>query len=226
MKRKIIFPPVDSADEDGLVAVGGDLEVDTLIEAYRQGIFPWPLSVHPLNKELPHTWFSPDPRGILFFENLHVPKSFIKFLKKTPFKVTFNQAFSEVIKSCARIPRKNQPGTWITPAIIEAYENLFQAGLAYSVEVWRGENLVGGLYGVTMGTFISGESMFTLEDNAGKQGLYTLANLLHERGVEWIDTQMVTAVVEQLGGIYVPREEFLQLLKNVDWDVKRNQIFG
>ncbi|WPU66194.1 leucyl/phenylalanyl-tRNA--protein transferase [Peredibacter starrii] len=225
MKRKIVFPPVDTANEDGLVAVGGDLEVDTLIEAYRRGIFPWPLSTWPLNRELPNTWFSPNPRGVLFFDRLHVSRSFVKFLKKTPYTVTFNQAFTQVIHNCAKMVRKDQPGTWITPGITRAYEKLFQQDLAYSVEVWDGTRIVGGLYGVVMGDFISGESMFTIEDNAAKQGFYTLISHLESKGINWIDTQMVTPVVEQFGGIYISRPDFLRELQQVDWTREKKTIF-
>lgn len=225
MRRKIVFPSVETASEDGLVAVGGDLELDTLIEAYQRGIFPWPLSTYPLNVDLPNTWFSPDPRGMLIFSDLHVSKSFQKFLKKSPFKVTFNQAFEEVILGCARMPRKDQPGTWITPDIIQAYTRLFEVNLAYSVEVWHEDDLVGGLYGVIMGTFVSGESMFTFEDNASKQGFYSLILHLKEKGLQWIDTQMVTPVVRQFGGKYVSRPAFIEKLKEVDWTRNRSEIF-
>lgn len=225
MRRKIVFPPVERASEDGLVAVGGDLELDTLLEAYQKGIFPWPLSTYPLNVDLPNTWFSPDPRGMLEFKRLHVPRSFIKFLKKSPFHVTFNKAFSDVIENCAKTPRKDQPGTWITPEIINAYTNMFETGYAYSVEVWNEKKLVGGMYGVIIGDFISGESMFTLEDNAGKEALYTLVHHLQEKGITWLDTQMVTEVVKQFGGKYVPRPVFLKKLQEVDWTKKRSEIF-
>ncbi len=219
MKRTIVFPPIEEATEDGLVAVGGDLEVDTLVTAYRQGIFPWPVSV-----ELPLAWFSPDPRGVLFFEELHLSKSFEKFLKKSPYRVTFNERMKEVILECARVPRKDQPGTWITPAIIHGYEKLSQEGLAYSVEVWKEDNLVGGLYGVSMGNFYSGESMFMKEDNASKLALWTLCQRLKERGIKFLDTQMVTTVVEQFGGRYIPRDEFLELVKKVDWKLPRSDV--
>ncbi len=225
MRRKIVFPPVESASEDGLVAVGGDLELDTLIEAYQKGIFPWPLSTYPLNVDLPHTWFSPDPRGMLEFKRLHVPRSFLKFLKKSPFHVTFNKAFGDVIVSCAKIPRKDQPGTWITPEIISAYIKMFEEGYAYSTEVWNGKHLVGGMYGVIIGDFVSGESMFTLEDNAGKEALYTLVHHLQEKGITWLDTQMVTEVVKQFGGKYFPRTVFLSKLEEVDWTKKRSDVF-
>ncbi len=215
MKRKIVFPPIEDADEDGLVAVGGDLEVDTLVTAYRQGIFPWPISV-----ELPLAWFSPDPRGVIFIDETHVPKSFEKFLKKNPFRVTFNQRMKDVILECARAQRKNQPGTWITPDIIKGYEKLHRENLAYSVEVWREDELAGGLYGVTMGEFCSGESMFMKEDNASKFALWTLLMHLKSKGIRFLDTQMVTNVVEQFGGKYIARTEFLDMLEELNWDRK------
>lgn len=218
--REIIFPPVESATEDGLVAVGGDLEIDTLVAAYRQGIFPWPISV-----EFPLAWFSPHPRGVLDFDELHIPKSFNKFLKKNSFLVTFNQNFSEVILSCARARRKGQRDTWITPDIIKAYNHLFNSGLAYSVEVWRNKNLVGGLYGVCMGDFFSGESMFMKEDNASKFALYSLIELLRSKDINWLDTQMVTPVVESFGGKHIPRKEFISRINSLNWNRKRTQIF-
>lgn len=220
MKRQIVFPPIEEATEDGLVAVGGDLETDTLVTAYRQGIFPWPVSV-----ELPLAWFSPDPRGILFLDELHLPRSFEKFLKKCPYNVTFNTHMREVIQECARIARKNQPGTWITPDIIKGYEKLFNEGLAYSVEVWRDEELVGGLYGVCMGEFVSGESMFMKENNASKYALYSLLQLLQSKGIKFLDTQMVTPVVEAFGGKYIERDEFLSLIKTINWEKPRSFLF-
>ena len=218
--RKIVFPSVESADEDGLLAIGGDLEIDTLITAYQHGIFPWPVSL-----DLPLAWFSPNPRGILFAEKIHVSKSFSKFIKKNTFKVTFNQAFSEVIKLCAISSRKNQSSTWITSDIINGYEKLFKAELAYSVEVWNDDTLVAGLYGVCMGNFVSGESMFTKEDNASKLALYSLMIRLKEKKITWLDTQMVTSVVEGFGGMYISRPEFLQMISKKDWTRKRSEIF-
>jgi leucyl/phenylalanyl-tRNA--protein transferase len=219
--RKIVFPPVEDATDDGLVAIGGDLEVDTLQTAYRQGIFPWPISV-----ELPLAWFSPDPRGILQFTNFHLSKSFQKFIKHHPYKVTFNQAFSQVIRECAHVARKNQPGTWITPDLITGYEKLFQANKAYSVEVWENDELCAGLYGVIMGEFCSGESMFTKVDNGSKLALYGLVRQLESAGLNWLDTQMITPVVESFGGVYIDRMDFISLLSSLDWSKKRSQIFG
>lgn len=219
--RRIVFPPLEQADEDGLIAVGGDLNRETLWSAYQSGIFPWPVSA-----TLPLAWFSPDPRGVLFVEDLHLSKSFIKFLKRNDYKVTFNQAFSEVIKECAMMPRKNQPGTWITPDIINGYQNLFNHEEAYSVEVWNSEDkLIGGIYGVCMGSFISGESMFSKEINASKVGLLYLMMKLKEKGIRFLDTQMVTSVVENFGGVYIDRPDFIELINELDWTIKREEIF-
>lgn len=219
--RRVVFPPIEEATEDGLVAIGGDLEIDTLKAAYQQGIFPWPISV-----ELPLAWFSPDPRGILEFQDLHLSRSFEKFLKKNTFTVTFNQAFSEIIRACAVISRKGQRDTWITPQIIKGYEKLFEFGEAYSVDVWQEDQLVGGLYGVVMGEFVSGESMFMKEDNASKLALYSLIQVLLKNGVKRLDTQMVTPVVEQFGGKYIPRKQFIKSLKDVNWSRSREEIFS
>jgi leucyl/phenylalanyl-tRNA--protein transferase len=220
MKRKIQFPPVEGATSDGLVAIGGDLEIDTLEIAYRSGIFPWPLSV-----DFPLAWFSPDPRGILEFTDFHLPRSFKKFLKKSEFKITYNQNFSQVIKNCATVKRKGQHSTWITPEIIKGYERLFLAGQAYSVEVWKEDLLVGGIYGVIMGNFISGESMFSKEREASKVALYHLIEHLLTKKITWIDTQMVTPVVSQFGGKYIPRSQFLSLIHQMDWQLSRESIF-
>lgn len=220
MKRKVVFPPVEEATEDGLVAIGGDLELDTLIAAYTRGIFPWPISL-----DFPLAWFSPDPRGILDFHELHVSKSFEKFLKKNTYTVKFNTSFKEVIKGCAIAPRKGQSSTWITPEIIQGYVNLFEHEKAYCVEVWDEKKLVAGLYGVVMGDFCSGESMFTKSPNASKLALYSLVKHLEGKGVKWLDTQMVTPVVEQFGGKYIPRGSFLHRLESVNWETLRTEIF-
>jgi len=206
--RKIVFPPISQASEDGLVAIGGDLETDTLLTAYSQGIFPWPLSV-----DFPLAWFSPDPRGVLEFSEIYLSRTLQKVMKKELFKFRYNQSFLEIIKLCAVVPRKDQPTTWITPQIIEGYHRLHKAGYAWCVGAWQGQRLVGGVYGVKLGKFRSGESMFTLEDNAGKLCLLYAIALFEEEGIEWLDTQMVTPVVETLGGTYIPRETFMEKLK-------------
>lgn len=206
--RKIVFPSVDTATEDGLVAIGGDLATDTLETAYRQGIFPWPLS-----PEFPLAWFSPDPRGVLRFDHLHLPRSLQKFLKKSPYDIRFDTSFVEIIRLCATVKRVDQPNTWITPGIIEGYSQLFNAGKAWCVGAWLGQRLVGGLYGVKFANFRSGESMFTVEDNAGKECLLRAVERFRSEGVTWLDTQMVTSVVKSLGGEEIARVEFLELLK-------------
>lgn len=219
--REIIFPPVDSADPDGIVAVGGDFEIDMLMSAYSQGIFPWPIS-----KKYPRVWFAPDPRGIIDLEDFHLPRSFKKFLKTAAFKASFNQDFEKVIELCSSVKRKDQPTTWITEELKEAYIKLFHHGLAYSVEVWNEKGiLVGGLYGVVMGEFVSAESMFMLEDGASKFALYSLATHLKTTNTKFIDTQMVTSVVELFGGKYIPREDFMKRLEKLNWYQDRLETF-
>lgn len=202
------FPPVESADEHGLLALGGDLEVESLLLAYSQGIFPWPIS-----KEYPLAWFSPDPRGILAFEKLHLSKSLKKFLKNNPYEVRFNTNFEAVIMNCALVKRSDNQGTWITDEIINGYIELYKRGFAYSVETYEDDHLVGGVYGVCINRFYSGESMFHKADNASKVALISLLYQLHQKGIGWLDTQMVTPVVESLGGVEIPRETYLKMLK-------------
>jgi leucyl/phenylalanyl-tRNA---protein transferase len=203
------FPPIDTADEHGLLALGGDLELQSLLLAYSKGIFPWPIS-----EDYPLAWFSPDPRGVLLLKDLKIPQSFKKIIKKSPFKITFNLDFEGVIRGCAElINRKDLSGTWVTDDIIEAYIAFHKQGFAYSAEAWNSENeLVGGLYGVNLGSFVSGESMFYRESNASKYILYTLMKHLEENNITWLDTQMVTGVVENFGGTEIPRSQFLTLL--------------
>lgn len=219
--REIVFPPVDSADPDGIVAIGGDFEVDMLMSAYSQGIFPWPVS-----KQYPRVWFSPDPRGIIDLKRFHIPRTFKKFLKTTNFRATFNHDFPQVIELCSTVKRKDQPSTWITDELKEAYIKLFHHKLAYSVEVWNPQGeLVGGLYGVIMGGFISGESMFMLEDNASKFALFSLCTHLKTKNFDFLDTQMITNVVEQFGGVYIPREDFIKRINSLNWFQDRDETF-
>ena len=208
------FPSVELADEHGLLAQGGDLEVSSLVLAYSEGIFPWPYSdYHPI------TWYSPDPRGILDYSDLHLSTSFKKFIKKTDLVVKFNEDFEEVILGCAASTnRKGQDpnsmsSTWITRKMIEAYIALYYAGHAHCVSVYQGDQLVGGLYGVKIKKFYSGESMFYKETGASKLALFSLMESLKEKGISWIDTQMVTPVVQSLGGKEIKRSEFLERLK-------------
>ncbi|MBK22727.1 MAG: leucyl/phenylalanyl-tRNA--protein transferase [Halobacteriovorax sp.] len=202
------FPSVDTADESGLVAVGGDLEVSSLKLAYRRGIFPWPIS-----REFPLAWFSPDPRGVLDYKDLIVSTSLKKALKRGQFEVRFNTCFMDVIEACACIKnRKNESETWITPEIIQGYINFHNAGHAYSVETINKETgeLVGGLYGVLVGGHVSGESMFYRESNASKIALYRLMERLSDYGINYLDTQMVTPIVEAFGGKEISRDNFLK----------------
>ena len=204
----IEFPKIESADEHGLLAIGGDLEIDSLLLAYSQGIFPWPIS-----EEYPLAWFSPDPRGLLFFDKLHLSKSFKKFLRKNPYEIKFNHDFESVIRNCSTVNRHDQSSTWITEDIIKAYIDLHKQGYAYSIETYLDERLVGGVYGVCINRFYSGESMFHYEDNASKVALVSLMYLLKQRDIGWLDTQMVTSVVQSLGGVEIPRATFIELLK-------------
>ena len=212
------FPPLESADPSGLLALGGDLEVESLVLAYQNGIFPWPIS-----DDYPLAWFSPDPRGLLEFSHLNIGKRLKRYLKNCPYRITCNKAFEEVIELCSKVPRSDQSSTWITEEIIEGYRNLFDQQLAYSIEVWDVENdkdkegesqLVGGVYGVCIHGIVSGESMFHTRTNASKFALVFLMLLLKRAGIDWLDTQMVTPVVESLGGHEVSRSDYIQMLKN------------
>lgn len=202
------FPPVELADEHGLLALGGDLSPDSLLLAYRSGIFPW-----PINEEYPLAWFSPDPRGILSLSNLHIPRSLKKNLKKHNYQVSFNRAFEVVILNCQRIKRKQQDSTWITDEVIQAYIEMHRQGYAYSCEIWQNEEIVGGLYGVCINQFSSGESMFHTKTDASKLALIATLRNLEENGVYWLDTQMITPVVASLGGTQIARSDFIKSLQ-------------
>ncbi|MEK7355315.1 MAG: leucyl/phenylalanyl-tRNA--protein transferase [Bdellovibrionota bacterium] len=207
MAERQIFPDPALADDDGLLCVGGDLRVETLVEAYSNGIFPWPQDGAPL------LWFSPVRRGVLDFAELHWPRRFLRELKDESYEITFNRAFARVIHECAAIPRTHESGTWILPPIEGAYARFHQAGYAHSVECWRGGELVGGLYGVYVGGVFSGESMFHKESGASKRCLFSLIGKLKSHGLEWMDTQMVTPVLQTFGGKYISRDEFLSRLE-------------
>jgi len=202
------FPPVEFADENGILAIGGDLEPQSVLLAYKNGIFPWPHPNYPL------LWFAPPKRAVLFLSDLHVNRSLKKAATKTTLRFTENQAFEQVIRECAKnTNRSNQAGTWITRQMIKAYEQLFKMGYAYSVEAWEGENLVGGFYGVKIGRFVGGESMFYRRSNASKLALLFFTEKLKERGVSWIDCQTLTDTFKSLGAREVERAEFMQMLK-------------
>jgi leucyl/phenylalanyl-tRNA---protein transferase len=200
------FPDPRSADEQGLVAIGGDLHPETLLLAYRNGIFPWPVT------DLPMLWFSPPQRAILDFDAIHVPRSLRPLRRRPPFRLTIDRAFAAVIGGCAEAPRPGQDGTWITPELATAYVRLHRLGIAHSAEAWLGDELVGGLYGVDVDGAFGAESMFYLAPNASKLALLHLVDHLRERGLDWIDIQMMTPHMRRLGANTIAREEFLQKL--------------
>jgi leucyl/phenylalanyl-tRNA--protein transferase len=216
-----IFPPLENANEDGLLAMGGNLDSDTLITAYKNGIFPW-----PVEDGYPMTWFAPDPRGIIDFNDFKISKSLKKFLKNSNYKIVFNYDFEQVITRCSVIKRKHESGTWIYQDIINAYTELFNQGLAYSVAVFEDDIIIGGLYGVCIGEIISGESMFHKKDNASKVALFYLIEKLKEKGIKFIDTQMVTPVIESFGGKVIERDEFMKRINKLDSLRSRESIFN
>jgi leucyl/phenylalanyl-tRNA--protein transferase len=204
---QIVFPPLDEADENGLLAFGGSLTIETLLTAYSSGIFPWPIS-----GELPMAWFSPDPRGVIDYDDLKVSKRLARYFANTPFQITFNQNFEAIIMNCAKVPRKHEKGTWITRPLMDAYINLHRAGFAFSVEVHLEQKLVGGLYGTYINGVASGESMYCTVSNASKYALVVLMERLHTCGIDWLDTQMTTTVVDSLGGKQIAREDYIKRL--------------
>lgn len=207
LNREPVFPPADAADPTGLLAVGGDLSPERLLEAYRMGIFPWYSDDQPL------LWWSPDPRTVLDLDELRVSRSLRKTLKKNIFNVTFDRAFSEVIQACAQVSRKTQSGTWITDEMQDAYVRLHGLGYAHSVETWRGEELAGGLYGVSLGKAFFGESMFHRKTDASKVALATLVQQLKAWQFHFIDAQMTTEHLLSLGAKEISRRMFLRRLK-------------
>ncbi len=202
------FPELNRAlrEPNGLLAAGGDLSPERLIQAYRHGCFPWFQDGQPI------LWWSPDPRTVLFPDELHVSRSLEKCLRQQRYTVTFDQQFSRVIQSCAE-PRTYADGTWITTPMQEAYLQLQQQGVAHSVEVWQGEELVGGLYGLAMGQLFFGESMFSRADNASKVGFATLVRQLQCWGFRLIDCQMPTQHLHSLGARAISRTAFADHLR-------------
>ena len=198
------FPDPRTADEDGLLAIGGDLSPETLVLAYGQGIFPWPIEGMPL------PWFCPPERAVLDFHDLHIPRSLHRSWNKRPYQMTLNRSFQSVIKNCAAMRYK---ATWITPKIEKAYLRLHELGLAQSVEAWSDDRLVGGLYGVSVGGTFAGESMFHVEDDASKHAILHLVEHLKTRGLDWIDIQQLTPHMERLGAKLIPRDDYLARLK-------------
>jgi len=206
----IEFPPVSSADRSGLIAIGGDFEVESLVLAYSSGIFPWPSPDYPL------AWFAPPRRAIIEFENYHESKSFLRWLKNTEFTVTCNTAFASTMRCCAgghvKPGETAEESTWITAEMISAYTELHNAGVAHSCEVWEGDNLVGGVYGISIGAMFAAESMFHRRDNASKLALHSLVAHLKVCGVSWIDVQVINAFTKSLGATEIKRDKFMQML--------------
>ncbi|MDH7446042.1 leucyl/phenylalanyl-tRNA--protein transferase [Aquimarina sp. 2201CG14-23] len=205
----INFPPVSIADEDGLLAIGGDLSVPRLLTAYASGIFPW------YDEDQPILWFSPDPRMVLFPEDLKISKSMRQLIRKNHFDVTFNKEFKTVIQSCATANRVDQYGTWITSDMQNAYTKLHELGYAISVEVWKEGELAGGLYGIWLEDkkVFCGESMFTNVSNASKYGFIKLIEVLQHKGVNVVDCQVYTNHLASLGAKEISRNEFMEYLK-------------
>jgi len=208
-KKNLVFPPLSLANKDGLLAYGGDLSVERLLLAYENGIFPW----YEEGDEI--LWWSPDPRMVLFPQEIKISKSMRSLIRKGIYKITENEAFEQVIKSCAEVSRKGQKGTWLNKDMIEAYINLYKAGKAFSVEVWNKQGeLVGGLYGVKNNEkVISGESMFHLEPNTSKLAFIYLAQKAQKENIKVIDCQLYTRHLESMGGREIPRSEFISYLK-------------
>ncbi|HOX56972.1 MAG TPA: leucyl/phenylalanyl-tRNA--protein transferase [Candidatus Paceibacterota bacterium] len=200
LDQRLRFPSPRMADEEGLVAVGGDLSVERLLLAYRSGIFPW--TVDPI------TWWSPNPRAIFELDGLHVSRSLARVIRKGIFQVTIDRAFQRVMRGCAA-PARGRRGTWISPEFIAAYTQLHVQGHAHSLECWQGPRLVGGIYGVTVGGLFAGESMFHRASNASKVAVFHLIEHLRRQGFALFDIQMLTPITAQLGGIAIPREEYL-----------------
>jgi len=208
LTKDLFFPPVSHANRDGVLAIGGDLSPERLQLAYRSGIFPW------FNEGEPIIWWSPNPRMVLFLDDLNVSKSMRNILNRNIFKVTFNQNFRDVISNCQQVKRDGQPGTWITNEMIEAYCKLNELGIAKSVEVWQNDELVGGLYGIDLGHVFCGESMFSLVSNASKVAFITLVNQLKDQKYQLLDCQVYNEHLESLGCVEIERNDFMNILKN------------
>ena len=202
----LLFPSPEQASAEGIVAVGGDLLPERVMLAYRKGIFPWFESDDFL------LWWSPDPRMVLFPDRIKISKSMRTVLRKKQFEVTFNKAFDQVVEACAKVKRFGQNGTWITPGLMEVYSTLHIQGHAHSVEVWEEGSLVGGLYGIDLGTVFCGESMFSKSSNASKVALIFLVKELKKNKYELIDCQVPTQHLASMGAEPISRTEFLTFL--------------
>jgi len=202
----LFFPPVQYANEEGILAIGGDLSPERLLLAYNSGIFPW------FEDDQPIVWWSPNPRMVLFLDELIVSKSMRNILNRDVFKVTFNADFREVISNCQKIKRAGQRGTWITNDMVEAYCKLNELGIAKSVEVWKNGELVGGLYGIDLGTIFCGESMFSKASNASKTAFISLVQNLKMNDYRLLDCQVYNEHLESLGCREINRDDFMKIL--------------
>ncbi len=209
LDEKLRFPPPERAlrNPNGLLAIGGDLSIARLIDAYRNGIFPWFSDGDPI------LWWSPDPRAVFPLDTLQAPTSLRKFARRCGWQATLDTAFTQVMSACAQAERPGQDGTWITDEMIAAYTQLHQHGIAHSIEMWAGEELVGGLYGIAMGRLFFGESMFSARSNGSKLALFTLAAHLKAHGFVLLDSQVPNPHTESLGASTMRRSDFLALLK-------------
>ena len=206
LNKELFFPPVEMADEDGLLAIGGDLSTERLLLAYRKGIFPW------YNFGEPIYWWSPDPRFILFPGELKVSKSMQTVLNNDKFRFTVNRNFAGVIQNCKTISRKEQEGTWISPPIQKAYTLLHELGHVHSAETWMNGELVGGLYGIRIGKIFFGESMFSKEKNASKYAFINYVRRLQQEKVQLVDCQVYTQHLESLGARMIGRDSFTGII--------------
>ncbi|MBA5792989.1 leucyl/phenylalanyl-tRNA--protein transferase [Flavobacterium sp. xlx-214] len=207
LTKEHYFPQVETAHSSGIVAFGGDLSTERLLLAYKSGIFPWFEDGEAI------TWFAPEERMVLFLNEVRISKSTRNILNRSIFKVTYNEAFHEVIKNCQEIKRSGQLGTWITDDMLEAYTKLHELGYAKSVEVWQDDELVGGLYGIDLGHIFCGESMFSKVSNASKIAFIHLAEKLKTKNYQLIDCQVYNDYLAQLGCEEIPRDLFMQILK-------------
>ena len=207
LSKDLFFPPVQEASSEGILAFGGDLSPERLLLAYRNGIFPW------FEEDQPILWWSPNPRMVLFLDELIISKSMRNILNRKTFQVTFNQNFRDVISHCQKIKRDGQNGTWITTEMIEAYCKLNELDIAKSVEVWQNDQLVGGLYGIDLGHIFCGESMFSIVSNASKVAFISLVKKLEKSNYKLLDCQVYNEHLESLGCREIDRIDFMEILK-------------
>lgn len=205
LDNEIVFPPVHLAEPDGLLAMGGDLSPERLLLAYKSGIFPWYEGDHIL-------WWCPDPRFVLFPDELRISKSIKPLLKRNDFEFTTDKAFAEVIHHCKKIVRPGQEGTWITDEVEKAYIKMHELGYAHSAEVWKDGELAGGLYGIRLGKVFFGESMFSKQSNASRYAFIKYVQQLKEEGIQLIDCQVYTEYLESMGATMILRSDFIRLL--------------